>query len=317
MKKLTLSAVLLAFVVIVVGAFTRLSDAGLGCPDWPGCYGFWKVPASELTIAEAAKNFPEAPLEAEKAHIEMGHRYLAGTLGLMIFAIAVLSLRKRLPARKVAAGTAILVCVQAAFGMWTVTLKLSPIIVLTHLMLGLTTLCCLWWFYLQQSGEQKIEANLPLLVLALVGAQIFLGGWTSTNYAALACPNFPNCADTLAPAFDFSKALNLFGGITFDNPLTFMDHSARMTIHMLHRIGAIFATIAVIALSISLLKRRLLVLSAILIGLVCLQVSLGITNIVNSLPIHVAVAHNGVAALLLLAILTSMYYWPKERPNDE
>ncbi len=318
---LALFAALLALAVILLGAYVRLSDAGLGCPDWPGCYGRLGAPTSEEAIARANTDFPERPVEPAKAWKEMVHRYLASALGLVIMALAAVAWLNRarfpviLPSVLVA-----LVVFQGLLGMWTVTLLVKPAVVTAHLAGGLTTLALLWWLALRQ-GEYFLTAPNPQLAelrpwvwagLLLVCVQILLGGWTSTNYAALACTEFPTCYGGIWwPPTDFSEAFVLWRGLGINYEFGVLDSDARTAIHLTHRLGALLVTVYVGSLALSLVRRadnsiqrRLgLALAAALV----FQVGLGIANVVAHFPLSVAVAHNGGAAVLLLVLVTLVH----------
>ena len=220
-RPLAILATLLAFGVVALGAYVRLSDAGLGCPDWPGCYGHWLgVPEAAHEQAAASQAFPGKPVNAGRAWKEMVHRYFAGTLGLLILALCVLAWRHR---QKLATSPALptlllgIVTFQALLGMWTVTLLLKPVIVSAHLLGGMTTLSLLVWLSLrrgkQRFGQQARTSGgirlLALLALTVGFAQIALGGWVSSNYAALACPDFPTCKGAWLPEMDFGHAFSL------------------------------------------------------------------------------------------------------------
>lgn len=307
--------VALALVVVVLGAYTRLSDAGLGCPDWPGCYGFLAVPDEAQEIDAAAQRFPHAPIEAHKAWAEMVHRYFAGSLGVLVAAIAWFSFGARrvgAPLRT-ASALLVLIVVQAAFGAWTVTLKLWPQVVTAHLLGGFSTLALLWLLRVQLARPSRIARPLrrhAAFALGVLIVQITLGGWTTSNYAALACPDFPTCQTEWWPQMDFGTGFdvtrevgpNYLGGV--------MHSQARAAIHMAHRIGALTAFIVIGLLAWRLAhggtadERRL---AATLSGLLLLQVALGITNVVGSLPLAVATAHNAVGAVLLLVVVSVNY----------
>ncbi len=307
-------AVLLALIVVVLGAYTRLSDAGLGCPDWPGCYGHLSVP-EQLHDS----NF-ERPLEQGKAWKEMIHRYVAGTLGLVILLVLALVIRRK-PRNYQSAILPILlvltVVFQALLGMWTVTLLLSPIIVSAHLIGGFTTLSLIWWLLLNQINPPHgygYTTNTPrslkfwaLLGLLLVIMQILLGGWTSTNYAALACgSDFPTCAGQWWPAMNFAEGFALTHESGTNYEFGKLEATARTAIQVMHRIGALVVFIYILTLSTKLIRssaNHLNSLGLILLVLLLLQVSLGIMNVILSLPIGIAVTHNLIAALLLLTIL--------------
>lgn len=308
----------LTFIVVVVGAFVRLTDAGLGCPDWPGCYGHLaSLPETEQEIAAAQAQDPRGTYDAGKAFREMLHRYLAGALGLLILGLAVLCRTRLGDARLVRGTTALLALVvfQALLGMWTVTLQLKPLIVTLHLLGGFATLGLIWWLLLRHHGWPRPAASGPphslryLYAAALAGlvVQIALGGWTSSNYAALACPDFPTCREQWWPAgMDFAEAFVLWRGLGIDYEYGILDSPARTAIHVAHRIGAIAVAVLILALAIASIRSRLSswrTSGFILIALLIIQVSLGIGNIVLQLPLAVAVAHNAFAAILLLALL--------------
>ena len=215
-NRLTAVATVLAFCVVVLGAFVRLSDAGLGCPDWPGCYGKLLVPQGEQAVFAANQAFPDRPLEQGKAWKEMIHRYLASLLGLVIIAIAVTAWR----ARKFGFSTALPYCLvalvifQGLLGMWTVTLLVTPPIVLLHLVGGFATLALLWWLWLSTRVVDGAPLRHKLGALAKVGLtvlilQILLGGWTSSNYAALSCPDFPTCQTQWWPPMNFAEGFTI------------------------------------------------------------------------------------------------------------
>ncbi len=311
-------ALVLTFVVVVLGAYVRLSNAGLGCPDWPGCYGRLDVPDEAHQIAEANAAYPHRPVEPAKAWKEMVHRYFAGTLGLTILALTVLAWRRRLmPDQPVALPLCLLALVvfQALLGMWTVTWQLKPVVVMAHLLGGLTTLSLLAWLVLRQGqyGGKCVAVDdhtlrgYALLGLVLLVGQIALGGWTSANYAALACPDFPTCQAHWWPPMDFREAFTLWRGLGVSYEGGVLANDARMTIHMMHRLGAltVFLYLGWLGWRLSRVNRspvvRLagLAITALLLG----QLALGIANVVLLLPLPVAVAHNGGAALLLLALV--------------
>ncbi len=313
LRRVAAAGVALAFAVVVLGAYTRLTDAGLGCPDWPGCYGYLSVPAAAANVETAEARFPHAPFEAHKAWPEMVHRYFAGALGLLVLAVAALAIRGRddgLPLRLPIA-LLVLVIFQAAFGMWTVTLKLWPQVVTTHLLGGFATLGLLWLLYLRVSPSRAIADSLrPHAIVALIAVilQVTLGGWTTSNYAALACPDFPTCHGVWWPEMDAAAGFDIFQDIGPNYLGGLLDNTARVAIHMGHRIGAVLVLLAVGNLVIRLLAtrdaRRLgVVLSALLIA----QVALGVANVAWTLPLPVATAHNATGALLLLGVITVNY----------
>lgn len=313
--RLVLAATALAFCVVVVGAYVRLSDAGLGCPDWPGCYGQLSVPQTAVALQQAEQAFPDKPLQTHKAWKEMVHRYLAGTLGLLILAIFITAWRNHgkdqislaLPAFLLA-----LVTFQALLGMWTVTLLLKPVIVSAHLLGGMTTLALLVWLTHQRWGKplapsgdnNSIQSPWARLGLVVIAVQIFLGGWTSSNYAALACAGFPQCQGAWLPDMDFAHAFHLVRklGETVDgSPLSL---SALTAIHWSHRLGALLTLLYLGWLAASLMRHRAMASWGwLLAGLLLLQIAIGIGNVLLGLPLPLAVAHNAGAALLLISLV--------------
>ena len=316
--RLTLFTCLLAFCVILMGAYVRLSDAGLGCPDWPGCYGRLLAPSAQGPIGA---DFADRPLHTGKAWKEMIHRYLAGSLGLAILLLALLAWRHRkqtnqpllLPGLLLA-----LVIFQAALGLWTVTLLVKPAIVTAHLLGGFATLALLCLLALRlrsphrdavvsDSNRRLLRAALGVLIL-----QICLGGWTSTNYAALGCSEFPTCyGGQWWPEMDFREAFVLWRGLGINYEFGVLEPEARTAIHLTHRIGAMVTLLIVGWLSLRLVLQRrsdsVRRLGMLLLGVLLLQVSLGIVNVLGQLPLPIAVAHNGGAALLLLTLVTALW----------
>lgn len=305
---------LLAFVVVVLGAYVRLTDAGLGCPDWPGCYGKLTVTEVMRDVDGAERAFPERAVDAGKAWREMIHRYLAGILGLAIATLAILAWRRRhIPGQPLALPLALvgLVIFQALLGMWTVTLLLKPVVVIAHLLGGMATLALLWWLSLpgpaQMAGRHRL-APLAFVSLAVLALQIALGGWTSTNYAALACPAFPSCNGQWWPDMDFAEGFRLWRGLGIDYEGGVLHNSARMAIHYTHRIFAL-ALIAVVGTLVlralsgtqrADIRRAALAVAAALAA----QVFVGIAIVKTGLPLSLATAHNAFAAVLLLCLLT-------------
>ncbi|MCX7628487.1 MAG: COX15/CtaA family protein [Methylophilaceae bacterium] len=306
--RLALVAACLAFCVVVLGAYVRLSDAGLSCPDWPGCYGHLMVPHSEA--AQAA--FPDKPLDPHKAWKEMAHRYLAGTLGLLILVICITAWlgRGRLAGSPLLPSLLlVLVVFQAALGMWTVTLLLKPVIVTLHLLGGMATLGVLVWLVARcqpfelHPVSRSLRIGVPAGLLLLV-CQIALGGWTSSNYAALACADFPTCQGQWWPEMDFVNGFHLVRELGVGADGSPLPLAALSAIHMVHRLGAL-----VILLYLGWLASALLKVSGmrpwgwILLGLLLVQIGLGIGNVLLGLPLPLAVAHNAGAALLLSALV--------------
>ena len=314
---------LLALLVVVIGAWVRLTDAGLGCPDWPGCYG--QLIVTEST-REAAEAFPERPLDVGKAWREMIHRYLATGLGLLCLIMAGLAwANRRDPEQptRLAYILLALVIFQGLLGMWTVTLLLQPVIVMAHLLGGLATLGLLFWLgewrrLLSSRGglrppEHAARTASPGLARAGVTAllilvvQIALGGWTSANYAALACPDFPTCQTRWwPPVTDFSEGFVLWRELGVDYEGGVLDNPSRVAIHFSHRLGAIAATAILGLLGWMMVRRPWLRPDGIaVLGALGIQLILGASIIIYSVPLAVAVAHNGVAALLLLTVLNA------------
>jgi len=303
------------FVVVVAGAFVRLTDAGLGCPDWPGCYGKATPThaASEIAEAVAAQGGVHGPVSMQKAWHEMLHRYLAGTLGLLVLVIAVMAwLQRRRLAQSPWLPTALLALVmfQAALGMWTVTLLLKPVIVTLHLLGGMATLALLAWLALRQVGlpapARRAAMLRPWAVLGLVLliVQITLGGWVSTNYAALACIDLPTCHGEWVPRMDFRHGFQLFRELGQTAAGDKLSYDALTAIHWTHRVGALVVTLYLAWLTWRVSRTGGLHLIAVAVGiLLAVQVSLGVANILTGLKLSVAVAHNGVAALLLVALV--------------
>jgi len=303
-RALALAALALAFVVVVVGAYVRLSDAGLGCPDWPGCYGK-SIPGD---IAH-----PDALAKAWK---EMGHRYLAGTLGLLILFLAIFGWRfKR--SRWLSTSIVLVVVLQATLGMWTVTMLLKPAIVTAHLLGGMTTLALLCWLALSLFDHARDSGTAQLrkwsaIALAALAVQIALGGWVSANYAALACSELPGCAGGM----DYRNAFHVFRelGQTPEGELLSLD--ALRAIHWTHRLFALVAAAAIAwaAVRAWVLSRMLAVILGILVAA---QFSLGVANVALGLPLPLAAAHNaGAAALLVALVVLNFFAFRGLRPSS-
>ncbi len=314
--RLSLFALLLAGCVVLLGAYTRLVDAGLGCPDWPGCYGFLTVPETPDDVLTAESAYPHAPVEAAKAWAEMVHRYFAGTLGLLIALLAFLAIKNRDDETKplllplLLLGTVIF---QAALGMWTVTMGLLPVIVMGHLLGGFTTLSLLLLLYLNIRDGNAPAVSSPIrtvamIAVAIVAVQITLGGWTSANYAAIICDDFPTCQGHWIPPLDVAGALQISSHGVTSYLGGHLGNDARVTIQWMHRLGALITSVFVLALVINLLKEGWVRFGSWLLLVLVIQISLGISNVVFSLPLPVAVAHNGVAATLLLSLLALVHY---------
>ncbi len=324
-RGLSLAGVLLCFGVIVLGAYTRLTNAGISCPDWPECYGhITPVGAADSPAAQA--RFPGRPLNVGRAWHEMIHRYAAGTLGLIIIVISALAIASR--GRIVGVGYGLVlfatVIVQAVLGMWTVTWLLKPLIVTLHLIFGMTTLALLWWLWLtlqrgptpgsgraKASGPLRLAYGLSLLGLAVLAVQFFLGAWTSANYAAYACPDFPTCQGAWWPHADFRNAFVLWRGLWVDFQGGILPNAARVAIHLTHRLGALAVTLALGAVSVYVISRRALLEArgyawAVLAALI-LQLAIGISMVLKSFPLGITTAHTAGAALLLMAVLALVH----------
>ncbi len=319
-RRIALFGAALALCVVVLGAWVRLSAAGLGCPDWPGCYG-------HLTAGEVARNadaldaaYAHRPFIYAKASKEMLHRYFAGTLGVVIVILAAVAIVNRKQAGqplKLPLLLVALVILQALLGMWTVTLLLKPMIVVLHLIGGLSTLSLLAWLAIEppqrapapagiveNDGTVRTLATAALIALSL---QIMLGGWTSSNYAALACPDFPTCQASYWPQMDVKDAFVLWRGLGIDYEGGVLNHPARVAIHFVHRLGAIVAAL-IIALAAFVTYRQakspaLRSASLFVAALLLTQIILGPVMVLRGLPLVLATAHNAVAALLLISVI--------------
>jgi cytochrome c oxidase assembly protein subunit 15 len=339
--RLVLIGLLLTIVVIGLGAYARLTDAGLGCPDWPTCYGLINVPQTASQIAVAEQVFPERPVEPVKAWNEMIHRYFAGALGILIAVIALISIKARISRKQTVKMPLLLpliilavVTFQAALGMWTVTLKLMPIVVMGHLLGGFTTLCLLFLLYLRlkvihkvksspqvlshQSTSQKVSKgatnkyiSFGLIGIVILTAQIALGGWTSSNYAAMSCVEFPICQGDWRANLTFDKSFDIVPPKKDSYEFGYLAHDERMTIHVTHRLGAIITALFIAWLAVVIFIRShgsdIKKSALLMFTLLLIQLGLGISNIWFSLPLSVAVAHNVVAALLMLSLIALTY----------
>ncbi|KTD75521.1 COX15/CtaA family protein [Legionella waltersii] len=319
-KHIVLVSTVLALIVVMLGAYTRLTNAGLGCPDWPGCYGHMVLPGADLGLQNAQVKFPDMPIEKSKAWTEMVHRYLAGTLGLFIVIIGIFTLHNRVKAGDmpwhIPALLFLLVIFQAALGMWTVTLKLLPVVVMSHLLGGVLIFSFLSRYNFQLS---KIKgADLPYwrpwlrLGFFIVLSQIALGGWVSANYAGISCIGFPTCNGVWVPELHFAKGFNLFSEVGANYQGGLLESEVRVSIQFMHRLGALITASYLLILSVLLMKfssyRPLKIMGIVIAALVLLQFTLGVLNVMYLLPLAVAVAHNGVAALLLAAVFSSLHF---------
>jgi heme a synthase len=326
-RRLALLGTVLCLIVVVLGGYTRLSDSGLGCPDWPGCFG-------HLAPTGSAEHYA-TPLDVRKAWIEMIHRYLASTLGLIIVVIAALSIHaRREPGVSVPQALVLLVLVvfQGMLGMLTVTWLLKPLIVTGHLLGGLATLALLLWLWLSMraharpvdggsvaagnllvsnGSRARTWAALASLMLAL---QIFLGGWTSSNYAAVACPDLPRCQDQWIPEAKYGEAFVLWRGLGINYAGGVLDHPARVAIHFTHRVGAVILSALVLLAAFFAARglgsgpRRAAIL---LVGALALQIGVAVLMVLRAFPLELAAAHNAGAALLVGA---AVYLNRKLRP---
>lgn len=368
--RLALAAATLAFLVIVFGAFVRLSDAGLSCPDWPTCYGKATWPGHEQEIAHANEAFPQRPYETHKAWREQVHRMLAGSLGTLVLAIALSAawrrrgavaalvgaavaaaigvvlymkgayavsvafsaialalpflVAARLPRPapyRVAVATFAVIVFQAMLGMWTVTWLLKPIVVMGHLLGGLLTFALLVWVALslltrwQASPQQRALRTMAVVSLVLLSLQIALGGWTSANYAALACgADYPKCAGAWWPQTDFREAFVLWRGIGVNYEGGVLDAAARAAIQIAHRLVALVVFVYVLATAFASWRRGLRGLGAAIALLLCIQLGLGIANVMLLLPLPVATAHNAGAVLLLLSLIVLLVRTRRQAP---
>ena len=314
-RNLILMALILTFGVVSLGAYVRLSDAGLGCPDWPGCYGsITPHLAAESINAELATR-PDGPVSHAKAWKEMIHRYFAGALGLLILAIVMLAWRNR---RETSAGMGLpvlllgLIVFQALLGMWTVTKLLKPLIVSAHLLGGMATLSLLLLLWLKERNRNAhaYYARVDhlrfgaLLGLILVVLQIALGGWVSTNYAALACTDFPMCQAAWVPVMNFEHAFTLHRELGETASGELLPLTALTAIHWVHRLMALIVTVYLAWLALRLFRTPGYAGMGLMICMsLALQVTLGISNVLLSLPLALAVAHNAGAALLLSSLV--------------
>jgi len=314
-KALSFLSGILGIIVVGLGAWTRLADAGLGCPDWPGCYGFATIPMNPEEIELANAKFPETPYEVAKAIPEVVHRYFAATLGFFIVCIYALTLKYKEATpniRNLSLFLVIWVILQGAFGYLTVSLKLLPQIVTTHLMAGFLSAGLVWLLYFKSKDSSTLvreqwnflsqTKNLLNVGLVFVAIQIFLGAWTSTNYASYSCTDFPLCQGQLLPDANFKEGFNFFQSIGPNYLGGLLDHESRLAIHLSHRFGALVVTSYLLFLSYHFISQQKNNLAACLLLILTLQVLLGISNVVFALPLLVAVGHN-LGGLLLITYL--------------
>lgn len=312
LQRLATAAIGLTLVVVLLGGWTRLNDAGLGCPDWPGCYGSMVLPADPVALEQAQALYPERQIDQYKGWLEMVHRYAAGTLGLLIAVIAVQAVRIRalpgVPVR-LAAGLLVLVTVQAMFGMWTVTLKLLPQVVTLHLLGGLLTLTLLVRLRhrlqaLRQPETDPVRKNhWVAAALLLLFIQLALGGWTSANYAGWACTDWLQCNSDSDIALDYAGGFSLAVEIGPDYEGGLRPVEARAAIQVAHRWMAVLLMGYLTWLSFRYWQGRAALMARVLVAVTTLQVLLGIANVVWALPLALATAHHAGAVLLLLSLL--------------
>ncbi len=329
-RRLALIGTLLCLFVVVLGGYTRLSDSGLGCPDWPGCFG-------HIAPTGNAEHYA-TPLDVRKAWVEMVHRYFAMALGLIIVAIAALSFRaRREPGVNpwLAAGLLVLVVFQGMLGMLTVTWLLKPLIVTGHLIGGLTTFALLLWMWLTLraharpvdghtvlAGNRVAEAGRRArmfagLALAALAVQVFLGGWTSSNYAAVACPDLPRCQNEWIPEADYADAFVLWRGLDINYAGGVLDHPARVAIHFSHRLGAVLASALLLLAAFASfggMGRGPRTAGLLVVAALAFQVAVAVFMVLRAFPLELAAAHNAGAALLVAA---TVYLNRKLRPISD
>ena len=311
----------ITLIVISAGAWVRLTDAGLGCPDWPGCYGMLTPPNTEKEIFEAQNSYPNSTIDIGKASREMLHRYLAGFLGLYILIVSYLTIKSGnnrsivLPILLV-----LLIIIQSLMGMLTVTQLVKPTIVTIHLLLGMMTasLIMINGFIFLEKESDSSEVDKPLLTLIVICTfaliiQIFLGGWTSTNYASLACTDFPKCLNQWWPSeMSFDKAFTLLNLPDINYEGGYLDYTYKLAIHFTHRVGALILSILFLSLFIYIyffqsnyLYKKI---GIFIMTFFIIQILLGISNVLLSLPITVAVLHTVNASILLMSMIALLYY---------
>ncbi len=310
----------LTLVVISLGAWVRLTDAGLGCPDWPGCYGLLTTPDTVDELAKAKENYPNASIDVGKAWREMLHRYVAGILGLYVFFITYISIKYSKQNYILPVSISILIVIQAIMGMLTVTMLVKPTVVTTHLFFGMLTATLLFINGLKYSGLNLLQDKLPVYAISaivltwiLLVIQILLGGWTSTNYASLACTDFPKCLDQWYPKeMVFDKAFNIFNLPDINYEGGFLAYGAKVAVHYIHRVTALVLSISFLLTLVIIfkLKNHAFLKKIISFSLVffVLQIILGISNVIYSLPLNIAVWHTMNAAILLALLSGALYY---------
>ena len=341
---LTVLTLFLTFDLTMFGAFTRLTDSGLGCPDWPGCYGNASPVGARHEIAMAQAAQPTGPVTHGKAWVEMVHRYLATGVGVLILVLAVATWierrrQRRLPVGAVVAGqgaeravlsawwpaaTLVWVCLQGAFGALTVTLKLFPAIVTLHLLgaIVLLALLCIQAVRYQQAATRRLPTaiasslrTLLIVTTALLALQIALGGWVSTNYAVLACTQFPTCQDSFWPPMNFAQGFQIWRELGLDAGGAPIDFSSLTAIHYVHRLMAyvVFVAIGVLAWRLNRQVPALRPQARWLAGLALLQLATGLGNVLLDWPLAAAVLHTGGAAALAIVLVWALCESRRER----
>jgi cytochrome c oxidase assembly protein subunit 15 len=330
-RAVAVAAFSLCLGVVVLGAYVRLSNAGLGCPDWPGCYGHLTPVGAAADVRTASAPLAGRPLDVGKAWREMLHRYAAGTLGVLIVGLTAMGIawrRERIVPPWFVSALLAIVVLQGMLGMLTVTWQLRPLIVSLHLLCGFTTLSLLWWLVMtlwrgpagaqerararerpdaQQTRGLRAARRLALLGLVALSLQIALGGWTSSNYAALACPDVPTCQGAWWPHTDFRHAFALHSGAQIDYEGGVLDNPARATIQVTHRVWALVTAVILTLAALFVLRRRSFpgarLPAWLLLAALALQLVIGVSMVLKSFPLWLATSHTAEAALLLLATL--------------
>ena len=335
-RRIAVAAVVLVAGVIILGAWTRLTDAGLGCPDWPGCYGHMDVRKAHAYVSETNELTPGTYRDAFKTVPEMVHRYFASLLGLLILSLAVMAWRNRAQSGQPVGLPSILLALvifQGLLGKWTVTMGLQPTIVMLHLMGGFSTMILLCWLTARLYGwpsfrtDPDVRTLKPLAIAALtvITLQSALGGWTTANYAAVVCTELPICERGWTTHINFSDAFTFFGHGHEGEDYEFgvLENDARTTIHVMHRFGAIASLLVVGLLSILVLTRARSTLfrnfGLVIGGGVLVQFALGVSNVLFHIPLKVAVAHNFGAVVLLVTLvlfLRALNTQPERRQTD-
>jgi cytochrome c oxidase assembly protein subunit 15 len=322
LQKLVWLVLFFTFDLILFGAFTRLTDSGLGCPDWPGCYGHSNPILAMDHILYAQAEMPFGPVTVSKAWIEMLHRYFASGVGFLIVTITVLSWLKRkefgIKVFQIALSLFFLVCLQGAFGAWTVTMKLQPIIVSTHLMLALFLIIGLTYLTDQTQFQKNISKAknyltwIPSAVILIVLSQIFLGAWVSTNYAVLACSGFPMCNDHWLPPMDFLNGFTLWRELGKTSSGEYLNIESLIAIHWTHRIGAVITSSVVLVFVLFIQKItkdsdiewkiKMRFWSKYVFLVIAVQLLTGLSNVIFHWPLIAALMHTGGAAALLVGL---------------